>query len=87
MLHKLVFSYKVKQRNSTMTSRGFTINERGQLNNFAIEPKVYVDQTERTGFTEYAEKLNGRLAMIGFVSLIALEVLSGHGVIGLLNGL
>jgi len=70
-----------------MTNRGFTINERGQLNRFAIEPKVYVDQTPRTGFTEYAEKLNGRLAMIGFVSLIALEILTGHGVIGWLTSL
>ncbi|MEH2235485.1 high light inducible protein [Nostoc sp.] len=70
-----------------MTNRGFTINERGKLNRFAIEPKVYVDQTSRTGFTEYAEKLNGRLAMIGFVSLIALEVLTGHGLIGWLTSL
>ncbi|MEH2377548.1 MAG: high light inducible protein [Nostoc sp.] len=70
-----------------MTNRGFTINERGQLNRFAIEPKVYVDETSRTGFTEYAEKLNGRLAMIGFVSLIALEVITGHGLIGWLTSL
>ncbi|MBD2516920.1 high light inducible protein [Nostoc sp. FACHB-973] len=70
-----------------MTGRGFTINERGQLNRFAIEPKVYVDETPRAGFTEYAEKLNGRLAMIGFVSLIALEVLTGHGLIGWLTSL
>ncbi|MEH2318623.1 high light inducible protein [Nostoc sp.] len=70
-----------------MTNRGFTINERGQLNRFAIEPKVHVDETSRTGFTEYAEKLNGRLAMIGFVSLIALEVLTGHGLIGWLTSL
>ncbi|QMS87823.1 high light inducible protein [Nostoc edaphicum CCNP1411] len=70
-----------------MTNRGFTINERGQLNRFAIEPKVYVDETPRTGFTEYAEKLNGRLAMIGFISLIALEVLTGHGLIGWLTSL
>ncbi|MEH2412872.1 high light inducible protein [Nostoc sp.] len=70
-----------------MTNRGFTINERGQLNRFAIEPKVYVDETSRTGFTEYAEKLNSRLAMIGFVSLIALEVLTGHGLIGWLTSL
>ncbi|MEH1909566.1 MAG: high light inducible protein [Nostoc sp.] len=70
-----------------MTNRGFTINEHGQLNRFAIEPKVYVDETSRTGFTEYAEKLNGRLAMIGFVSLIALEVLTGHGLIGWLTSL
>ncbi|MEH2372570.1 high light inducible protein [Nostoc sp.] len=64
-----------------MTNRGFTINERCQLNKFAIEPKIYVDKTPRTGFTEYAEKLNGRLAMIGFISLRALEVLGGHGLI------
>ena len=70
-----------------MTSKGFTINERGQLNNYAIEPKVYVDTTPRTGFTEYAEQLNGRLAMIGFVSLIALEVITGHGLIGWLTSL
>ncbi|MBD2411647.1 high light inducible protein [Nostoc calcicola FACHB-389] len=70
-----------------MTGRGFTINERGQLNRFAIEPKVYVDETPRAGFTEYAEKLNGRLATIGFVSLIALEVLTGHGLIGWLTSL
>ncbi len=70
-----------------MTSKSFTINERGQLNSFAIEPKLYVDTTPRAGFTEYAEKLNGRLAMIGFVSLIALEVITGHGLIGWLTNL
>ncbi len=70
-----------------MTGKGFTINERGQLNRFAIEPKVYVDETPQIGFTEYAEKLNGRLAMIGFVSLIALEIFTGHGLIGWLTSL
>ncbi|WP_313890008.1 MULTISPECIES: high light inducible protein [Nostoc] len=70
-----------------MTSRGFTIDERGQLNRFATEPKVYVDQTPQTGFTEYAEKLNGRLAMIGFASLITLEVFTGHGLVGWLTTL
>ncbi|AFY48230.1 Chlorophyll A-B binding protein [Nostoc sp. PCC 7524] len=68
-----------------MITKGFTMNELGQLNNFAIEPKVYVDQTPRVGFTKYAEKLNGRLAMIGFVSLIAVEVITGQGLIGWLT--
>ncbi|MHC0062923.1 high light inducible protein [Nostoc sp. UIC 10890] len=54
---------------------------------FCKKSKVYVDETPRTGFTEYAEKLNGRLAMIGFVSLIALEVITGHGLIGWLTNL
>ncbi|MEH1774925.1 high light inducible protein [Nostoc sp.] len=70
-----------------MTRKGFTINERGQLNRFAIEPKVYVDEIPRIGFTKYAEKLNGRLAMIGFVSLIALEIFTGQGLIGLVTNL
>jgi hypothetical protein len=70
-----------------MTSKGFRVNELGQLNNFAIEPKVYVDETPRTGFTEYAEKLNGRLAMIGFVSLIAVEIITGQGLISWLTNL
>lgn len=70
-----------------MISKGFTTNELGQLNNFAIEPKVYVDQTPRAGFTEYAEKLNGRLAMIGFVSLIAVELITGKGLIAWLTNL
>jgi hypothetical protein len=70
-----------------MTGKGFSVNERSQLNKVAIEPKVYVDQTPRVGFTQYAEKLNGRLAMIGFVALIAVEIITGHGLIGWLTNL
>ncbi|MEC4814207.1 MAG: chlorophyll a/b-binding protein [Scytonema sp. PMC 1069.18] len=71
-----------------MQYKGAIIDEAGKMNNFAIEPKVYVDeQGDRTGFTPYAELINGRLAMIGFVSLIALEVFTGHGIFGLLHNL
>ncbi|KAB8335151.1 high light inducible protein [Scytonema tolypothrichoides VB-61278] len=71
-----------------MQYKGAIIDEAGKMNNFALEPKVYVDeQGDRTGLTPYAELLNGRLAMIGFVSLIALEVLTGHGVFGLFRSL
>ncbi|MCP6762526.1 MAG: chlorophyll a/b-binding protein [Fischerella sp. CENA71] len=64
-----------------MRTNGAIVDDQGKMNNFAIEPKVYVDeQGDRTGFTPYAEVLNGRLAMIGFVSLIAFEVFTGHGV-------
>ena len=71
-----------------MTTRnGFTMNELGQLNNFAIEPKMYVDESLRVGFTEYSERFNGRLAMIGFVSLLAIEIITGHGLIELLTSL
>lgn len=64
-----------------MTVKGYTTEENSRLNNFAVEPKMYVDNSSRTGFTEYAEKLNGRLAMIGFTSLLAMEVITKHGLL------
>jgi len=72
--------------NST-TTRGFKLDSENRLNNFAIEPKVYVDDSVKAGWTEYAEKMNGRFAMIGFVSLLIMEAVTGHGVIGWLNSL
>jgi Chlorophyll A-B binding protein len=66
---------------------GNITDEAGKLNNFAIEPQMYVDAEVRTGFTEYAEKLNGRLAMIGFVAMLVLEVVSGQGLVTLLQNL
>ena len=33
------------------------------------------------GFTNFAEIWNGRLAMIGFISAIILELNTGHGVL------
>lgn len=70
-----------------MTARTYITEEQGRLNNYAIEPKMYVDNAVQAGFTKYAEKLNGRLAMIGFVSALALEAFTGHGVIGWLTSL
>ena len=66
---------------------GNILDEQGKLNNFAIEPEMYVDAVARTGFTQYAEKLNGRLAMLGFVTMVALEAVSGHGLVTLLQSL
>ena len=63
---------------------GYTANEFGQLNAFAVEPEVYVDTEKTAGWTAYAEKLNGRLAMIGFVALIATELMGGDTLINLL---
>jgi Chlorophyll A-B binding protein len=82
-----LFTYR-EDKEKTMRTNTAIIDEQGKLNNFAIEPKVYIDeQGDRTGFTPYAEMLNGRLAMIGFVSLIALEIFTGHGIIGVLASL
>lgn len=66
---------------------GAIVDDQGKLNNFAIEPKMYIAEESQVGFTPQAERLNGRLAMIGFVSLLALEILSGHGIVGFLSSL
>tara|TARA_R100000030_G_scaffold27700_1_gene20131 strand:- start:19 stop:237 length:219 start_codon:yes stop_codon:yes gene_type:complete len=59
-----------------------TTNERGQQNLFAREPRMYVSQTdaERYGYETYAEraeKLNGRVAMLGFVAAVVSYATSG----------
>ncbi|NQE38544.1 chlorophyll a/b-binding protein [Microcoleus asticus] len=46
---------------------------------------MYVDANVSIGFTKYAEKVNGRFAMIGFVSLLSIEVLTRHSFISLLK--
>ena len=35
----------------------------------------------KMGFSRYAELLNGRLAMLGFVSAILVELLTGQGLV------
>jgi len=65
---------------TTKTRTAFTRDDRGIMNNWAIEPKMYVDQgEERFGLTEYAELINGRLAMVGFLGLVVIELVSGKG--------
>ena len=59
-----------------------TTNERGQQNLFAKEPRMYISQTdaERYGYETYAEraeKLNGRVAMLGFVAAVVSYATTG----------
>lgn len=52
-------------------------------------PQKSFNQPEPTfGFSPYAEQINGRFAMIGFVGLLLLELFTGQGLLtwlGLLN--
>ena len=64
-----------------MTSRGFRLDQDNRLNNFAIEPPVYVDTTVQAGWTEYAEKMNGRFAMIAVMGILGAELATGKDAI------
>ena len=46
-----------------------------------------MNQRQRWGFTDQAERWNGRLAMLGFVIALATELLTGHGVLAQLRAL
>ena len=59
-----------------------TTNEHGQQNLFAREPQMYVSKTdaERYGYETYAEraeKLNGRVAMLGFIAAVVSYATTG----------
>jgi hypothetical protein len=70
-----------------MAQRTTVVDDRGLINNFAYEPPMYIDEEQRFGFTEFAEKWNGRFAMIGFVLLLIIEYGTGKGFIAVLTSL
>ena len=67
-----------------------TTEDGGRLNAFATEPRMEVVEAEPTvGVSTTApRKLNGRMAMLGFIALLATELALGgesfvHGLLGL----
>ena len=76
---------------TSTTVRGATVTteDGGRLNAFAREPRMLVVEPEQGwGFHLRAEKLNGRLAMLGFIALLATEWASGgqaftHALLGI----
>ena len=59
-----------------------TTEQGGRQNMFATEPQVsYVENYE--GYGPHAEKLNGRLAMIGFFALVHNYILFGAVIPGI----
>ena len=54
-----------------------TTNDRGQQNMWAKEPQMYTKEITVT-HNENAEKLNGRLAMLGVIAAIGAYCVSGQ---------
>ena len=59
-----------------------TTEDGGRTNMYATEPTMYISETdaERYGYESYAEraeKLNGRVAMLGFVAAVVSYATSG----------
>ena len=60
-----------------------TTNERGQQNIFAKEPIMTIDEKYGIPHNEKAEKLNGRLAMLGVMAAIGAYAVTGQLIPGL----
>ena len=62
-----------------------TKNEFGQLNAWAKEPPVYIDPNKDFSVThnEKAEKLNGRLAMLGVIAALGAYAVTGQIIPGI----
>ena len=49
---------------------------------FMLEPtEIPKRRLPKYGFHTHTERLNGRLAMLGFIALMAVEIKLGHGLL------
>jgi len=69
-----------------MTSRGYTSDDRGRINSFAVEPKTTAQAEPVFGFNKNAERISGRLAMVGFTSILLLELATNLNFIQIVAG-
>jgi len=54
------------------------VDERGRHDIYAKEPKMYITEETKMGFTENAERLNGLLAMLGITAALGAYSLTGQ---------
>jgi hypothetical protein len=59
-----------------------TTEDGGRTNMYATEPRMYISQTDAElygyeSYAERAEKLNGRVAMLGFVAAVVSYATAG----------
>ncbi len=62
-----------------LPKRGFEMMTQPQP---SVTPKL---EEPKFGFNEYAERLNGRAAMIGFVLMVVIEYVTNQGVLSWLG--
>lgn len=55
-----------------------TTNDKGQQNLFAKEPTMYTDENYTVNHNTKAEKLNGRLAMLGVIAALGAYATTGQ---------
>ena len=60
-----------------------TTNERGQQNMFAKEPPMTFDERYTVSHNEKAEKLNGRVAMLGIIAALGAYAVTGQIIPGI----
>ena len=60
-----------------------TTNERGQNNLFAKEPPMTFDEKYTVNHNEKAEKLNGRVAMMGIIAALGAYATTGQMIPGI----
>ncbi|MDY6782110.1 MAG: high light inducible protein [Cyanobacteriota bacterium] len=70
-----------------MISNGYNTNRDNRLNDAALGSKVCVDARVNTRFGEDAELSSGRLAAIAVISLLLLDAIAGHNLVGFLTHL
>mgnify|MGYP005997033483 CR=1 FL=1 len=58
------------------------VEERGRLNLYAIEPPMQIMEVTET-HNEKAEKLNGRLAMLGVIAALGSYAITGQIIPGI----
>ena len=67
-------------------TKGFTSDDRGYINSFAVEPKTFAQEEPVFGFNKNAERISGRLAMVGFMSILLLELATNLNFIQIVTG-
>ena len=59
------------------------VEDRGRLNLYAKEPPMTFDEKYTVSHNEKAEKLNGRLAMLGVIAALGAYALTGQIIPGI----